>query len=200
MKNKKSLIAIVLIAIIGVVGVTFAYFSNTTTIENVFKTKPYSTEAYEEFVSPENWTPGTTTDKKVYVTNNGSVNVAVRMSYTESWVSADGTTLSGVQDDNQAAIINFANTTDWTYNPEGYEEGYYYYNTDLAPNATTSSFIESVTFNSAIVSEATCTTDEDTKTTNCVSTGKGYDGATYTLTIKVETLQADAKDEVWGVQ
>ena len=39
MKNKK-LLALLLIVLIGVVGLTIAYFSNTTSIENLFETKP----------------------------------------------------------------------------------------------------------------------------------------------------------------
>lgn len=78
MNNKKAIIALV-----GIVGATFAYFTSSATLSNEFKTGTYSTSVTEEFVSPDNWTPGTTTKKKVNVTNNGSVNVAVRTSYTE---------------------------------------------------------------------------------------------------------------------
>ncbi|MBQ9318328.1 MAG: hypothetical protein IJR82_02155, partial [Bacilli bacterium] len=38
MKNRKSIIALLLVAIIGIVGLTVAYFSNSTSITNEFET------------------------------------------------------------------------------------------------------------------------------------------------------------------
>ena len=66
LKNKKSLIAIGLIILGGIIGATIAYFRTSETFPNVFKTKPYSTRVTEIFESPDNWTPGTTTEKKVF--------------------------------------------------------------------------------------------------------------------------------------
>ena len=61
MKSKKSLLVILLILVEGVVGLTLAYFSNTSSVENVFTSKQYGTTVTEVFTSPDNWTPGTTT-------------------------------------------------------------------------------------------------------------------------------------------
>lgn len=52
MKNKKSIIVLLLVSIVGIVGLTVAYFSNSTEIENEFTTNPYGTTVEEEFVSP----------------------------------------------------------------------------------------------------------------------------------------------------
>ena len=42
MSNKnKSLIVILIVLTIGLVGVTIAYFSNSTSIDNTFKTNKY---------------------------------------------------------------------------------------------------------------------------------------------------------------
>ena len=65
MNNKKALIALALVALVGVVGGTFAYFTSNATFTNEFTTGTYSTSVTEEFVSPDNWTPGTTTTKKI---------------------------------------------------------------------------------------------------------------------------------------
>lgn len=191
-KSRKLMIAIALIAVVGVVGGAFAYFTNSTLIENIFKTATYGTKISEDFISPDGWLPGTTTDKKVYAENTGDVDVAVRVSYTEDWKSANGATLPLTQNGENVAIINFANTQDWTYSTC---DGYYYYNNTLAKGDKTSSFIDSVTFNKNTELDVTCTTTDNT--TTCTSTGNGYDGATYKLTINVETIQADASAEAW---
>ena len=190
--NSRLIIAlVVLVMIAGVIGVTFAYFQSQQTFSNVFQTKPYSTEFTENFTSPNNWIPGTTTPKNVTAKNTGQVDVAVRVSYTEEWTSANGTTLSGSQGDNKAAIINLSNESNWVYS-----NGYYYYSSILGQNQSTNSFIESVTFNELIEADYTCTDEDGIK--KCTSTGNGYDGATYKLTIKVETIQADAYQDAWN--
>lgn len=202
LKNKKSLVALGLVAILGVVGVTIAYFTSTDTFENVFSTKPYSMEVVETFESPDDWTPGTTTAKTVVATNKGDVDAAVRVSYTESWTDASGDPLD-LKDasNNSAAIINFASdlSTKWTKSTEGGKD-YYYYKTKLAKNASTSSLIESVTFNPDVTISTTdnCVPDATAHTKTCTTTTSGYAGGTYTLTITVETVQFDQYKTAWG--
>ena len=206
-KKNKSLLIILLVLCVGLVGLTIAYFSNSTSIENEFSTNPYGTTIEEIFTSPDNWLPGTTTDKTITVTNSGLVDEAVRISYAEKWVAKDGTILSGLIDSNgnltnntenseHAAIINFSDNGDFTYS-----NGYYYYNYRLAPNETTSSLIDSVTFNSKVKNSDDCVTNDNNgvKTITCNTTESGYDGATYTLTFNIETIQYNKYKEAWGV-
>ena len=199
MKNKKTIILLLLIAIVGVVGLTLAYFANTANVLNEFKTNQYGTTVTEVFESPDNWTPGTDTSKTLTVTNSGQVDEAVRVSYTESWTSKKGDNLSLTQGNNRAAIINFSDNGDWTPVTESDNKTYYYYNYKLAPNETTSTLLNSVTFNSAITNSSNCVTEETAtgKTVTCASTGNGYDGATYKLVFKVETVQYDKYGEAW---
>ena len=192
-RSKKPLLGLLVLLLVGIVGVTIAYFTGVIEFPNVFKTKPYSTKSVETFISPDNWLPGTTTDKKVVATNLGDVDVAVRVSYTESWKSNDGTTLPLKQGTVTAAVINFDNTSSWTKSGN-----YYYYNKKLSKNDSTNSFIKSVTFNKDVVSEPTCTTSADGLEKSCLSSGKKYDNATYTLKIKVETVQFDAYKDAWN--
>ena len=72
-KKNKSLIVLLLVLCVGLVGLTVAYFSNSTTIDNLFSTKEYGTTYTETFVSPDNWLPGDTTDKTVVVTNSSTL-------------------------------------------------------------------------------------------------------------------------------
>ena len=193
MNNKKALIALALVALMGVVGATFAYFTSSAKLTNEFKTGTYSTSVTEEFVSPDNWTPGTTTPKKVNVTNNGSVDIAVRASYVAKWTATDGTILSGLRNEERVAQFNIG--SDW----EKAEDGYYYYNGILANGETSTDFISSVTFNPNFELEA----DKDIKcitssvdgvtTVNCENLTSGYAGAVYTMEITIETIQADQK-------
>lgn len=206
MKNKKSLVALVALAIVGVVGSTFAFFTISANFENVFETKPFHAELSEEFESPKEWLPGATTDKKVYAENTADVPVAVRVSYTEKWVNANGDEIDLVQTKEDgskvtAAVINFANQEEWKE-----QDGYYVYNKILAKGETSSSFIESVTFNKDIEASYECkvettTTAEGKKLTKkvCDSTGEGYDGATYTLDITVEVIQSDVAEAQWNL-
>jgi len=192
MENKKALIALALVAIVGVVGATFAYYTSTATVENEFTTGTYGTTVTEVFTSPDDWTPGTTTEKVVNVTNTGNVPIAIRVKYTEKWTAADGTTvLSGESDGERVA--QFETGSSWIKATDGY----YYYNTNLTQNQTTSNFIESVTFNPNFELEEgrdiQCTEEKTDSeiTINCESLTTGYAGATYTLAITVETIQAD---------
>ena len=195
MQNKKVFVALIILIFICGFAFTIAFFTDIVEIPNVFKTKTFKTTTTEEFVSPDNWLPGTTTEKIVKVNNVGDVEAAVRISITETWIASDGTELSGIQNDNKAAIINFVNTSDWIK-----QENYYYYKNKLAKGETTKNFIESVTFNSEISADSECvqTVGEGIIQSVCESSESGYAGATYTLTIKVETVQYDSYKEIWN--
>lgn len=202
--NKKPLIAIALVALIGIVGGTFALFSSTVDLPNIFKAATYHTETEENFKSPTDWLPGTTTDKTVIARNNGDVEVAVRVSYEESWTSKNGDNLALVQQQGENEItvadINFTNVDNghWIKSEEDGKTYYYYYKR-LAKDEATDSFIESVTFNEDVELDITCTktTNGDITTESCNSTGDGYDGATYSLNIKVETVQYNQYKSYW---
>jgi len=195
MKQRKSVIALLLVAIIGIVGLTFAYFANSTEVENIFTTKEYGTTYTEQFVSPDNWLPGDTTNKTITATNTGQVDQAVRISLSQEWVSHNGDTLALSKNGVTAAVLNLANTSDWTKVGD-----YYYYNYKLAPGETTTSFLESVTFNKDIELDDTCTesVNNGVRTNSCNSSGDDYDNATYTLTLTIETVQYNKYASAWG--
>ena len=214
MNNKKVVFVLVLIMIIGCFGFTFAYFTDSFSLNNVFMAKPFSTSVTEEFTSPENWLPGTKTSKRVYATNNGDVLVAVRISFTESWVNGNNEPIDLVQRqvvdgnsiDVRAALINFSSDafSKWTKSTENGID-YYYYKTKLAKGESSSSLLDNVEFNENIKSSLNCTDSNITSNNEivglkneCLSSNTGYDGATYTLTIMVETIQYDSYKEAWG--
>ncbi len=195
--KKKSLIMIVLTLVcIGVLSGTIAYFTATSTFNNEFASKPYGTKVTEYFISPDNWTPGTTTDKTVNVENTGEVPVAVRVKFEEKWTDSNGKELPLEIEVNgkmeNVAILNLKQDyiSKWTL-----IDGWYYYNNDLQSGETTSDLLESVTFNPNVAASANCVKTNNEVT--CTSTGEGYDNATYVLTITIETVQADVRYDYW---
>ena len=52
-------------------------------------------------------------------------------------------------------------------------------------------------FNENIESTLQETVSEDGKTITYTSTGDGYDNATYTLTVRIETVQYDQASNLW---
>jgi alternate signal-mediated exported protein len=200
MKNKKSLIGLVALLLVGAISGTFAYFTTTKTFENIFATENYKTTVSETFESPEDWAPGTTTEKVVNVTNECDVEVAVRVKLEQSWMNGNKElaltqTTDGTPWD--VAVINFTNADKWEL-----KDGYYYYKEVLEKNEATLPLFNSVTYNSKMTDELAgiVCTDEivgNTTTQTCES-GEGYAGATYTLKVTVETIQADASTSEWG--
>ena len=195
--NKKKLLVFLGISVFTFLGGTLAYFTTSTTFKNIFNTAKYETQIVEDFVSPDNWTPGTTTKKEITVTNKGTIDMAVRASYTEKWIDGNGNELPLKDSNNNvAAIINF--NSDWTKD----EDGYYYYGskdnlTILNPNNKSTSFINSVTFNGNIVATLNKTESTDGKVITYTSTGTGYDNAKYTLTVRIDTIQYDQANNIW---
>ncbi len=193
MKNKRIIIVILLVICIGFIGFTYAYFFNSTQLENEFKSKQFGATFNETFESPGDWKPGDTTEKRVFVTNNNDVDMAVRVSFTETWEATDGTTLSNTQNDESVAIINFSNTRDWIK-----IGNYYYYKYRLKKNEATSDFMNSVTFNENVDFSVSCTTNNNSNISNCIYSTGDYLGASYTLNITIETIQFDNYKDIWG--
>ena len=196
-KKNKKIFVVTCLSLATVLGGTLAYFNTNSSIVNTFKTALYQNEIIETFTSPITWTPGTTTEKTVKVTNTGNTDMALRATFTEKWVNAKGEELSLTDEDNNiAAIIDFNES--W----HQAEDGYYYYGskdnlTKLMPDDTSLSFINSVTFNENIKANLKETISADGQTITYESDGNGYDNAQYTLTLKLETVQYDQAENIW---
>lgn len=196
-KNKKKLLIVLGISAFTILGGTLAYFTTSDTIVNNFKTALYQHSIVEKFESPSDWTPGTTTEKTIKVTNNGSISMAVRATYTEKWINANGEEISLTDNENnRASIINFGDG--W----EKSEDGYYYFGskdnlTELHKGETTTSFINSVTFNENIQADLSKKVSDDGQTITYTSSGNSYDNAKYVLTITIDTIQYDQANNIW---
>lgn len=224
--NKKPLIALFVIGLVVAIGGTIAYYTDVVSIPNIFGTKAYTTQVTETFTAPENWLPGQTVDKVVTAKNTGEIDVAVRAKYEEKWYNAgvDVSDPANRTAENQLKVEGTPVTsgkttilmdTDASGNAEDkwtvvQPDGYYYYKTFLTKNGETNHFIHSVTLNSdAIPGDAAnpdasvaCTPSGDavgkgTTVWSCASTDS-LTGASYVLTVTVETVQADAYGTVWS--
>ena len=202
-KNRKPLIFILLLVFVGiVVGGTFAYYTSNDTFNNEFDAGKYKIETQEAFVSPDNWTPGTTTPKTFSVTNKGTVDAAVKVCFTQNWVDANNQPLD-LKDshDNLAAVLNFASNSDKKWledcSNNGTTKYCFYYYKKLEPNETTTNLLESVTYNGAVDINTTrnCTTENGV--TTCTTNATGYAGAKYTLNVNIETVQYDQYQNVF---
>ena len=195
-KNQKPLVFIALLfSVLLIVGGTIAYYTSSDTFENEFDTGTYKIETQEAFVSPDNWTPGTTTPKTVIATNKGNTPAAVRIKLTPSWKDANGDPLSLTDGTNEAAIINYASDKDYKWI---YQDGYYYYIRPLNENESTSTLINSVTFNPLVNIDKTNDCETVNGVTTCTTEYNDYSGGKYTLQIEVETAQYDQYKNVWN--
>ena len=177
MQKKGALVAICGIVVVAGIGVTWAVTHDLSVINNDLALANYQTTFTENFTSPPNWQTCQTVSKTITATNNSNVPVAVRVKLEGTWTAADGVTnLPNVSSASglTMAVINYANSSDWTQEGE-----YYVYNTELAPNATTTSFLSGVTLN--------CEANLDE------SADGAYAGATYNLRATFQTIQASAK-------
>ncbi len=167
----KKIIGVLGLASVALVGGTFAYFTQTSTIDNPFNTAKYGTVVTEEF-HPEDgdkWNPGAEVNKDLYVDNTGDRDVVVRVKYEEFWsrntVEGDPTTAVEIktldstqtmgaidQADPEDGLIELDGTVvHKIFAPEAegkwsdlQEDGYYYYLTRLQPNTSTGKFLDKV--------------------------------------------------------
>ena len=193
LKKKRSLFAIAFLCLVVLVGITIAFFTSTSNIDNIFNSGTYKTVTTENFVSPTDWKPGDTTPKTITTKNEGTLPVRVRVKLTESWISEDSQELPIENNNERMAIINFANESDWIKDGD-----YYYYKRDLAPGESTTSLIESVTYNPNAVGNISCTADNGIS--SCKTTGASYDGGTYLLNCSIETVQIDGVLSAWNLE
>ena len=183
-KSKKTLVFALPALFLLSFGVSLAVSHDHATMANNFKLGgAYETLFVETFDSPQNWITCETIDKSLVVTNDtdSSGSISVRLKLEEQWIAADGTTelpLVSAASGLTMAQINFTPNSGWTKQGD-----YYYYNSDLAKNATTDSLITGVTLN--------CNANID----SVAGADSAYGDATYHLKITAQAIEAEQKDQ-----
>lgn len=90
MKKRIGFFGMAALLFVFMIGETFAY--NWTQIEEVineFETGTYSTELVEEFVPPDDWSPGVEVNKDVSVLNKGTVPVFAKIEIAQEWMRTE---------------------------------------------------------------------------------------------------------------
>lgn len=150
---------------LAIVGCTWAYYSNSSSIDNQLSTKAYGSTITETFTPRDDWQPGQKVDKVFAVKNTGGSDLVVRVKMDESWTRSGSTpfkTLSSAATDSaeQKKIFNVSqgnetdglvsadatvvdkeiDTTDWVF-----DNGYWYYKAVLTAGNKTSALLNSIT-------------------------------------------------------
>ena len=165
-KKKSRLVALVGFVVLAFLGGTFAYWSQTSQIDNPFDTGKYGSTIREDF-SPddgENWQPGTMVDKVVKAVNTGDVDLIVRARLDEKWVykgqtapykdsaaavggySVYATSQNNATDgltalDGSVVTKTFSSSTKWIAGADGW----YYYTVNLGGGESSDAWLSSVT-------------------------------------------------------
>ncbi len=149
--------ALIAVGILALIGGTIAYYADSQTYSNVFPTLDAEVAEYVEHFTPEeDWTPCAETPKTAIATNKTNANRYVRMKFVDYWRVKNSTTpetdhattdlpLYWTDENGQHryTIINLQNEDDWTLQ----SDGWYYYNTPIGKDESTTSLLKSVTFN-----------------------------------------------------
>lgn len=145
---------------LAIVGCTWAYYSNSSHIDNQLSTKAYGSTITETFTPRDDWQPGQKVDKVFAVKNTGGSDLVVRVKMEESWARGgtsfktlssdmDRAKISTVRQDDEAdglvanddtVVDKEIDTTDWVFH-----DGYWYYKTLLTTGGTTSALLNSIT-------------------------------------------------------
>ena len=195
---KPIAVILLLIGLSLVIGGTIAYYTSTDTFNNEFNASSYVIEVEETFESPDDWVPGDTTQKEIIATNKGDTVAAVRIKLTPSWKDKNGNPLNLMDEgNNEAAIINYSFDKDYKWIKEG---DWYYYVRPIDKNESTTTLIDSVTFNPLINIDgnSSCETDGETEAIVCTSASSEYGGGTYELKVNIETCQFNKYREIWN--
>ena len=183
-----AVIAVILIVLaVGVTG-TIAYFTDDATAHNVITTGGVKIDLIEKTVDANgtevNWENGKITDampgvpvvKKVSVSNVGASDAWIRISLDLSIKSAKGEDLPLVFGTNNAPVLvlGFASQSGWTAEQN---DGYYYYEQTVAPDAVTGILLESVTLAPDITNE--------------------YQGCTINVVVNAQAVQSKNNGSTW---
>ncbi|MGN1411902.1 MAG: BsaA family SipW-dependent biofilm matrix protein [Oscillospiraceae bacterium] len=110
-KQKRVLIASIVLAGVIMVGSTFAWFTSKDEVTNkLTASSNYGVSIVEDFTPPSNWVPGQEVNKEVRVTNTGNIDTFVKVSLGNfidiTYETTDGTALPDTIGDTPTTVGN----------------------------------------------------------------------------------------------
>ncbi|MDO9574873.1 MAG: BsaA family SipW-dependent biofilm matrix protein [Candidatus Contubernalis sp.] len=191
--NRKLLTSmlIIVMAIAAMAGGTLAWFTDTSSTQNVFVAGTVEIEAdesWDEGFKVEKWNPGDCTDKVITIENTGTKGILLRAKITETWTLANNTvyTTTGKRDITnvnwKVGVDSWG--ADWEY-VEGHNtlaDGYFYYLGHSPAGSGQIKFLSKVCLAGA-------------------GTDNTYQGAEYKIEITFEAIQSsnNASGSAWGI-
>ena len=185
--KKRLAFSVLAVVIFAAVGLTLAVSKDSSIFRRLFHLTQERTRFVETIPEPlVDWQPCEEKGKSIAVTNDEGSEKYVRIRFDESWKQSDGTTdLPLVKDGVRLAQINFSDN--WEDYWELRDDGYYYYKTTLALNATTESLIKSVTLNCDADFGADNICTQTATGQECTKPNDEWEGSEYHLEITGET-------------
>ena len=169
--SKKNIGFIAGILVLGLIVGVWAYFTSTSSIDNLLHTNSYGAKTQEEFTPGQVLEPGKEIEKKVAVTNTGDYDLVVRVSFAEKW-ARDGIDFKTIAYDGNIDTVEYSagppkawttsqdDATDGlttldnhsvvykTFNPNDDwikgDDGYWYFKTKLTSGQSTGNLLESI--------------------------------------------------------
>ena len=171
MKNTKKRMMALLAGIVALAlfAGTWAYFTSSSSIDNLLHTNSYGAKTLEEFTPGQALEPGVEIEKKVGVTNTGDYDLVVRVKFDEKW-AREGVAFKEIAHSGAIDTVAYTAPSTWTATqvndtdgvvPAGDEtvvfktlnpggdwikggDGYWYYKTRLTAGQTTGNVLESI--------------------------------------------------------
>lgn len=170
--KKKTIIFLTMLFVSVAIGSTYAYYYNHYVIENKFNTSDYNV-SLSEYFPKDTWDEDNSLDKQVSISNNGSADVLLRISYNEMWYD-EKENLNNLYNGNEIVTKNWNEDFDDFI----YHNGWYYYEKVLSSGDSVS-ILDSITKNYDVYND---------------------EGIKYQLDFNYEVLQVEnyASERVWG--
>ncbi|MCF6465842.1 TasA family protein [Clostridium sp. Cult2] len=182
MKKRNIMLGSIILLVALLVLGTMAWFTDSSEVVNSFKAGTVDIDLIEngitvggEFngINIDNVNPGDNHEKEIEVLSNGSKQTYVRVKLTPTWTFEDETA------DNTLAPAEYVglDSSKWILSGD-----YYYYHKILNKDDITDALITGIKFNGPDM-------------------GNDYQGATFTLEVKAEAVQASYKayETEWGI-
>ena len=85
-KGGHKILGLAALASLMLIGGTWAAWTQEITAGNEFMPGTYETSLDEKFTPPTDWSPGTEQEKRVRISNKGTVPVMAKAVITQSWI------------------------------------------------------------------------------------------------------------------